>query len=148
MLESYAEIRRAAMDLLARRVFSRRELVRKLLRRVDDPSLLDQVLTVLVDENLLCDERFAEAFIRSCVQRGVGPLRISAELRQRGIAESIIQSRINSNDEQWFELISQVMIKKFGDKPLENAADKARRIRFLQYRGFNFDHIGTVLESA
>jgi regulatory protein len=38
------------------------------------------------------------------------------------------------------------MRKKFGAAPATELKDKARRLRFMQYRGFHADHYRHILE--
>ena len=135
-----ADVRRAAMDLLARREHSHRELRDKLKRRFPDPDLVMQELERLREEHLQSDTRFAESFARQRVLRGQGPLRIRQEMRQRGLGDSEISEAIASLDVNWFDLAAEVLEKKFGGLPVEDIKERARRQRFMQYRGFSLEH--------
>ena len=72
-----ADVRRAAMDLLARREHSVEELRQKLARRFGRDQELDQVIVEqldrLVDEGLLSDSRFAAAMLRQLVLKVWAP---------------------------------------------------------------------------
>ena len=73
-------IRIKAMDILARREHSRKELFTKLSSHFPDYiDQLDDVLDQLKEGHLQSDQRFAEAFVRSRVNRGQGPQRLIAE---------------------------------------------------------------------
>ena len=135
-----ADIRLAAMDLLARREHSRRELRQKLLRRFKSPELVDEQLEVLAGENLQSDARYAESFFRQRVQRGQGPVRIRQEMRQKGIPDADIHQVMTEQEQDWFTLAQEVLERKFGSAPVSDIKDKARRIRFMQYRGFQDEH--------
>ena len=78
------------MGLLARREHSARELSHKLKSRDYDEVSIQAVIESLIDEGLQSDDRFAEQFTRSRVEKGYGPIRIRQELRERGIADSPI----------------------------------------------------------
>ncbi len=54
-----ADVRRAAMNLLARREYARAELIRRLEGRGMPAALVAAVADDLVAENLLSDARFA-----------------------------------------------------------------------------------------
>ena len=139
-------IRHRAMDLLARREHSREELRRKLLQRFpDESSLLDTVLDTLANDNLQSDQRFAEAFIDARISKGQGPHRIRAELRQRGVSELAIDQALNNCEVDWFERARQVAEKKYPGKRCDSFAERGKRSRFLQYRGFSPDHIDSAL---
>ena len=131
-----ADIRRAAMDLLARREHSRRELQQKLTQRFSDNPAIGAELEKLSAERLQSDERFAEAYLYSRSQRLYGPLRIKAELRERGIADDVVTKAFRDADIDWPANLRKLEFDKFGRKPPADAREHAKRIRFLQYRGF------------
>jgi regulatory protein len=139
--------RNAAMDLLARREHSRSELQRKLGKRFET-SDIDRALATLADENLQSDERFARSFTRDRMLRGIGPLRIEAELRQRGVDRQWIERALatvpDEEHMQWREIAQDVLQRKFGDGPPEDLKEKARRLRFLSYRGFGEEISGLM----
>jgi len=140
-----ADVRLAAMNLLARREQSRRELEQKLVRRFGKPELVDRVLQDLADEGLQSDRRFAESFLRQRIARGQGPLRIRQEVRQRGIDDAEINAALVSEAPDWFALAERVYRHKFGDTPPADIKEKARRCRFMQYRGFTSEHFQHLL---
>ncbi|MGD8696441.1 MAG: regulatory protein RecX, partial [Gammaproteobacteria bacterium] len=65
-----ADVRRTAMNLLARREYARRELAARLASRGLPGDLIDPVMDELTRENLLSDERFADAFVSARAGRG------------------------------------------------------------------------------
>jgi regulatory protein len=141
-----AKIRFAAMDLLTGREFSRSELAKKLDKRFDKDSAIKGVLDQLQEEGLQCDQRFAEAFVRSRLYRGHGMARIRLDIRQKGINDDLFESAIEKAEINWFELARDVAKRKFGSRAAADQKEKAKRMRFLQYRGFNFDQIKYALQ--
>ncbi|HUH36463.1 MAG TPA: regulatory protein RecX [Spongiibacteraceae bacterium] len=139
-----ATVRHAAMDFLARREYGLQELHARLLRRFPDPSLVTAVLEQLRSEGLQSDQRYAESQLRSQISRGRGPQRIRAELRQKGLDEALVESAIAELDVDWLELLRDVSRRKFGTSPPKDWQERARRARFFQYRGFDFDTIGKL----
>ena len=129
------------MDLLARREHSRLELERKLQAKGHAPVDIERVLHELSTEGLLSDERFTEAFISSRRQRGSGPIRIAMELQQRGVSEELIQCHLDEQDSQWLSVANKVREKRFGHRPPGDFKERARQMRFLQYRGFTMAQI-------
>ncbi|MCB1843750.1 MAG: regulatory protein RecX [Halioglobus sp.] len=140
-----ASIRLAAMNLLARREHSLGELRRKLGRRFTDASAVEEQLQRLADEGLQCDRRFAESFVRQRIQRGHGPLRIRQELRQRALDAAVVDAALGDANVDWEALAGHVLERKFGLLPAEDLHDKARRARFLQYRGFSPEHYRVLI---
>jgi len=152
-----SDARRAAMDLLARREHSRYELILKLTRRLgDNPEIFEQEVDKLTDEGLQSDRRLAEAFIRARTNRGQGPVKIKMELCAKQVGDEIISIAFEECGVDFKALARSVAVRKFGDE-LGKVADmktldmesldikaKARISRFMQQRGFSYDHISSL----
>lgn len=135
-----ADVRLAAMNLLARREHSVWELRRKLKRRFTDESVLDEQLSRLTGQNLQSDMRFAESYVRQRINRGYGPVRLREELRERGISKTDSAQIMGELEIDWRRHAIQVMRNKFGDLPALDLKEEARRARFMQHRGFTAEH--------
>lgn len=140
-----ADIRLAAMNLLARREHSRGELRSKLQRRFGDGQQLKTQLQKLADENLQSDQRFAESFARMRAGRGYGPARVRQDMREKNLSDSDIARAFEAAELDWNALAEQALYKKFGREQPADLREKARRIRFMQYRGFSADHFQHLL---
>jgi len=140
-----AKLRNAAMDLLTGREFSRAELCSKLSKRFENHSGIDDVLDQLCDDGLQSDSRFTNAFVRSRVSRGQGLARIRMDIREKGIDQELLTRILSEQEVDWFELARDVARRKFGNEEAKDQKAKAKRVRFLQYRGFNFDQIKYAL---
>lgn len=136
-LDTAVAIRRSAMDLLARREHSYAELLRKLQLRGATRDMAEIELDRLQEEGLLSDERFCEAYVHARSQRGYGPLRLREELRQRGVAERLIERELQSAERDWPALARAAFAKRFPDGPAADIRERARQQRFMQYRGFS-----------
>ena len=141
-----AAARKKAMDLLARREHAADELVRKLTKAGFNGDTAEDAVAELTREGLQSDERFVESFVQSRVNQGKGPMRIRAELGQRGVAESATQRAMDSADVDWFELARSARMQKFGDTRPGDYREKARQMRFLQYRGFESEQIAAAMD--
>ena len=141
-----ADIRLAAMNLLARREHSFLELQQKLRRRFSDEALMLEVLERLREDNLLCNQRFAGSYLRQRLGRGHGPVRIRQELRERGVDDMDIERALQEESPDWPALAEQAYLRKFGASAPLDIRDKARRVRFMQYRGFYQDDYQHLLE--
>ncbi len=140
------EVRKKALDLLARREHATQEIRAKLIGRGLAPPIVDEVLKSLATEGLLSDRRFVENYIRARKDRGYGPLRIQAELRQRDIDEDLISRYVDPHDRAWSESIKSVRHKRFGDYMPGDIKERARQTRFLQYRGFTGEQISRLFK--
>ncbi len=136
------------MDLLARREHARAELEHKLSDRGFAASLIEPVLDQLIDDRLLDELRFAESFVSSRARRGQGPVRIKGDLRQRGVAEGLIETAMAGAGIGWVHEAKSVLAGKFGERPPADYTEWARRARFLQYRGFTMEHIHAALDET
>ncbi|OHX14423.1 recombination regulator RecX [Chromobacterium sphagni] len=141
MAASEKSLKARAVELLARREYSRRELVRRLAPFADSEDELNAVLDELAGSDWQSDQRFAQQFASS---RGgkFGSRRLQQEMRQRGVADDTIREALSGQDDlasaraQWQ--------KKFGRLPAD-AAEKAKQYRFLAQRGFPGEVIRQVL---
>ena len=140
-----ADVRLAAMNLLARREHSVRELRKKLKRRFVDDVMIDEQLARLSSENLQSNLRFAESYARQRVGRGYGPVRVQEELRERGASVADVAAAMRELEVDWGVVASEVMLKKFGVLAPVDIKEKARRARFMQYRGFTAEHYQKLL---
>jgi regulatory protein len=135
-----ASARAAAVALLARRDFATAELCSRLRARGFEPELVRALSAQLEHEGLLSDARYAQNYVAYHAARGHGPLRIGAELRRAGLAADLVEAALDQGPD-WRALARKVCHDKFGADAPEEWSQKARRARFLQYRGFSADHI-------
>jgi regulatory protein len=140
--------RNTAIGLLARREHAQAEIRRKLRDRGYDKDLTLEVVDDLTRQRLLSDTRFAEAFIRSRADRGQGPVRLKAELRQLKIPAEQIERQLLAAGMDWIELARQVRLRKFGKQFPASLSERAKQVRFLQYRGFTAGQIRAALGSS
>src|SRR4051812_46184611 len=104
--ESDAQSVRKGVGMRARRLLSRREhsgeeLRRKLSARGYSEPAIETVLAKLEAKRLVSDERFITSFIHHHAQRGQGPIRIRAELRQQGIAADSVDVALDEAEIDW-----------------------------------------------
>ncbi len=142
-----AACERAALDLLARREHSRRELERKLGARGFAEELIAPTLDALEESGELASARFTESFIRARAAKGQGPARIRAELAERGIDPEQVAELLQRAGIDWAAIASAVRDKRFGAQRPTDFKERARQARFLEYRGFDGGQIGAALSS-
>ena len=136
---------RLALGLLARREHSIRELSTKLAQRDLPDDVIRSTIDLLLADRLLSEERFVEQFVRSRIARGDGPMKIRAELSQRGVDSGEAERELEAQGPDWGQLAAAQRRKKFGaDIPAE-FNERARQARFLQGRGFGMSEIRRAL---
>jgi regulatory protein len=124
-----------AGQLLARREYAVQELQARLSKKwsANEP-LIANLIATLQAEGALSDERFTASFIRSRCQRYQGPLKIQAELRQRGVPEHLIESQMQDHAEEWVPLAASWLARQHSGTL--DFAGRARYYRRLINRGF------------
>ncbi len=142
--EVYKQAKMAALDLLSRREHSALEIKKKLSRRRHFSELeFDRLCEELQEAGWLNQTRFAESFIRARRNKGQGPVRISHDLRSKGINDAESAGILEQYDD-WNELAFDVLQKKASlwsnDLKLQ-----AKWQRFLMQRGFGFDSVRYAL---
>jgi len=138
----------SAIRLLARREHARAEIKQKLKIRGYEESLASEIVDELTRSKLLSDERFAEEFIRSRAERGQGAIRLRAELRQLNLPAELIESRMVAAQVDWARLARDIRKRKFGENIPKAPAERAKQMRFLQYRGFTADQIRRAMGAS
>jgi len=139
------EVKESCLQYLIRREHSQRELLKKVSEKGYPKSLVLMIIEELAEQGLQSDSRFAESYARSRVHKGVGPLRIKAELQQRGAAGQPFNMAVEDIIGSWYELLQQVYDKKYAGIPYSAPKEQLKRCRFLQQRGFSNDMIRRVM---
>jgi regulatory protein len=145
-----ASIRIMAMNLLAMREHSAKELQVKLAKKCDRIDLIQAAIEKLKSDALQSDNRFAEAYTQMRLRQGKGALAIRLELREKGISDELIHTCLLAavQDTDWNLLALKAYQKKFGDVPIKDFKEKAKRIRFLTARGFSAANIQYVFKQS
>lgn len=101
------EMRAFAYRLLGRREYSVFELSQRIGQKWPDADGVEALIDALVEENLLSDERYVEAFVRFRLQRFQGPLKIRAALGAKGVSDELISRELDAHSHEWPELAAQ-----------------------------------------
>lgn len=133
--------------MLARRDHSQSELFRKLHEKYFNETEIHTELAALAEEGTLSDTRFIENFIHYKRIRGYGPLRIRAELIERGIVEDLIEHHLDITDNAWLDDVRNVWQKRFKNGLPRDFKTRVQQMRFLQYRGFTREQIDSIFRS-
>ncbi len=159
-IKAESRLRWLAFYYLSRREYGKAELKQKLLDKEQDPDQIDALLDEFAEKGYQSDYRTILMLIRENIRKGRGRGRIKQEFYHKKIAmpsniDELIDMANNESDEfsefvedsadtlidgvDWLKLAVVARTKKYGDDiPIEQK-DKARQLRFLQYRGFNTD---------
>jgi len=143
--DTVAELRARALRLLARREHSRAELARKLAAHADNREAMEAVLEALVAGKQLSDERYAEERARQ-LGRKFGAARIRHDLMAKGVDAGTAERLAGESAADDVERARAILARKYR-LPVTAAAERAKRMRFLQQRGFSVEVIRKLLSS-
>ncbi len=144
MAKTQMSLKARALRYLSMREHSRIELQRKLASHVQEGDDLCAVLAWLEANQYLSQERFAESLVRRRAAR-FGNSRILFELQSHGISgEALAELKPSLAEED--SRATEALARKFANPP-QDAAERAKYIRFLQQRGFSQRAIKAALAS-
>jgi regulatory protein len=129
------------MRMLIRREHSVFELTQKLKNKEFDSVEIAKTISTLIEQNYQSDERFTADFIQMRFNQGKGTIKISFDLKQRGI------NNFDLSEFDFYTLAKKIRKQKFGKQQPKDYKEKAKQQRFLQSRGFNFEHINQAFKS-
>lgn len=157
-------LRWLAFYYLSKKELSRHELKTKLIAKDCDPQAVDELLDEFVQKGYQSDTRFATMLVRETVRKGRGVRYLTDSLKKAGldvkdfggmdeliamsdvdsVADGTILDDDNKGDDRddeinWLKLAVEARCKKYGNTIPKDPKEKARQLRFLQYRGFDAD---------
>lgn len=136
-----------AIELLARREHSVRELSFKLQQREYSVKDIEDAIQRLLESKYLDNNRFIGCVIRARISQGVGPIRIKAELSGHDITSIEVERHEEWQKANWSDIALRAKIKRFGQAlPLDLKA-KAKQLQFLTRRGFTQGQAQTAISS-
>jgi regulatory protein len=129
-----------ALQQLARRELSEKELRDRLIDRDHPRDEIDRVVAHLLESKALDDGRVARAYARTAADvKRRGRLRVARELNAMGIARDVATEAIAEvfADVDERALIARALQKKMrGKSRISNAAEHARLYQHLMRQGF------------
>ena len=159
-IKAESRLRWLAFYYLSRREYGKAELKQKLIDKEQAPDRIDALLDEFEEKGYQSDYRTTLMLIRENIRKGRGRGRIKQEFYRKKIAmPSNIDELIdmaNAESEEfrefvdgsadnlvdgvdWLKLAVTARTKKYGDDIPTEQKDKAKQLRFLQYRGFQSD---------
>ncbi len=135
-----------ALRLLSGREHSRAELERKLQRFEEEPGSLSQALDELQAKGFISEHRVVESVLNRRAAK-LGTQRIRQELQAKGLDPQAVSDAVADLRVTELARAQEVWRKKFGQPP-EDAAERARQMRFLASRGFAGDTIRRVVSGG
>ena len=142
-------LRKAALNYLARREYSAKELTDKLVHKGFKPDAIAQELVYLQAHGWQSDLRFAECVLRTRVAAGYGLYYIQRELAIKGVDTNIVQAALSKNVIDWKQQIKMILARHFwksaSSKSNNDKLIKTKQTVYLLRKGFNLELIKEVL---
>ena len=135
------QIKAICIQLLSRREYSQWELRDRLRKKGFSSHESQHIIDHLAEQGWQSDSRFAESYARYRIKKGYGAMKVSYELKQRGIESCNLETVVLDLDESWLNLLQTVYQHKYDDNGILSHKEWLKRSRFLQQRGFNMDLI-------
>lgn len=138
--DAFQKAKEYAFLLLKFRLRSEKELLSRLKKKGFPEQVVKQTLGFLKEKGFIDDNLFAKSWIESRLKRPLGLRRIREELKLKGLAKEIIDSKISQakkdySEEDWVRRIAEDKFDKL--KGVEPFNAKRRVYTFLLRRGFS-----------
>lgn len=140
-----------ALNLLAFRARSARELQRRLTMKGESRERAERVIAKLRDVGLINDADFARQVVRTKIAAGASKRRLQQELFKRGVARDVADQAVDEvlEDESVDPVVvaERVARKRLPSLASADAATQRRRLyAFLARRGHDSETIRTVMD--
>lgn len=135
---------------LSRSMKTRFQLSEILKNREIPLDIAESVLDRFTEAQLIDDESFAAAYVRTRLENGRSSSAIRMELRRKGVAQGIIENQLSEIDaEQEQGIANELAANRYARmSALEPEVRKRRLLGFLQRRGFSQSVAFRAISSA
>jgi regulatory protein len=143
MASSAPSLKGRALRLLGQREHSRSELERKLAKYEEEPGTLARALDELAAKDFISEARVVQSVLHQRAARH-GAARVRQELLHKGIAPEAVAEAIAALAGSELQRARAVWQQRFGTPP-QDAAERAKQMRFMLARGFAAGVVAKVL---
>lgn len=114
-----------------------------------DNSFVDDIISKLTEEGFLNEKRFAINYAGGKFRiNGWGKIKISSELRMRGIPSTLIQEALAAIDEDdYISYLKEILQKKMRQLGSNSPASRQKAIFFAASRGFEPALVSSLLKN-
>ena len=134
-----------AVDYICKYVPSQKQMTHKLYEKDYSKRVVDYVIEKCKSYGYIDDEKYAQSYVFQN-SKLKGKLKLKQELMLKGIDKQIIDSVLADYDEEDGCLI--LARKKALNKDLDDPKVYAQLVRFLQYRGYDWEQIKKSIDKV
>jgi regulatory protein len=130
-----------AIELIARRPRSEREMEQYARKKLWSPELAERVISRLKDRAYLSDESFARFWVGARVAgKPISRRKLVAELRAKGVASDIIEKAMAGGEHDELEDLKAII-----EKRRHRYDDEQKLLAYLARQGFSYEDIKRAL---
>ncbi|MFN3478055.1 MAG: regulatory protein RecX [bacterium] len=143
------DIKDIVFDLLSRRLHSKDELRKKLLKKKFHLALINDTLDYLEKNNFIDEKKFIEQYIKHLSNKKYSKIQIITKLREKGIANHNITDMMDkyyseNNDSHNAKILA---LKKLNSlQNISTLSQKQKIFQFLYRKGFEIDLINKIID--
>ncbi|WAC39467.1 regulatory protein RecX [Pedobacter sp. SL55] len=130
---------------------SQQEVRDKLYEWQMKPFEVEEIISALISENFLNEERFAFAYVSGKFKiKKWGKIKIKQGLKLKRVPEPLIKKALNSIDgDEYFETLQQLLEKKQQTEKEKNTIKRQfKLLNYLHSKGYEKDLIFTLLKTT
>jgi len=148
----YRRVYSSALRILSGRSHSVSELIIKLRQKKFKDETVGRVIDRLVDLEYLNDEKFAQEYFNYAIERKkIGSIKITYELRKKGVSSEFIDKLIADDNEEIFiknaSLLVEKKLKTLNIDSLGKGKIQQKLYSYLQQKGYKSEIIYEILNS-
>ena len=147
-LNDFCLCKKYLFDMVSRRSWTVAAAKNYLLGKGYAPESVDKAVNMALEYGYLSDEKYAENYVSDRF-KATGELRLRRELKQRGISDVIVSETLGKADlGDEYERALELARKRTADreKKLSTPKAKERVLRYLIWRGFEYETARRVIE--
>ena len=138
-----------ALDLLARRGYSAKEMTQRLRRAGMAPETAEEVTAECIRLGLINDDLYARDYAEVLAARGLGSRRIRMELNRRGVAAFAADAAEVLAEGEAERALQAAQMKMRLIPPADPPLKKRQKLyRFLSSRGFGPEEIRSAVDAV
>ncbi|MBE5762708.1 MAG: regulatory protein RecX [Clostridiales bacterium] len=134
-----------AVDYICKYVPSQKQMTHKLYDKKYTKRVVDYVIEKCKSYGYIDDEKYAQSYVFQN-RKLKGKIKLKQELMLKGINQKIIDEVLQDYDEEDGCLI--LARKKALNKDLDDPKVYAQLVRFLQYRGYDWEQIKSAIDKV
>ncbi len=142
----FAKAKMTALSYLSYKDRSKREVIRKLKEKGFTKLVTKKTLEFLISYGYINDLQFSVKYVKERVcSKGYGKYKVVRELREKGVADEIIERVLIDIEKYEEETALKFGRKKAKKLDLTEYKDKQKLYAYLQRRGYSYEVIKAVI---